>query len=477
MRQTCRRWGLVVVGSIFLIFALGIQVGAATQPTPRKKPSFQAKTSKAKATPRTLSRSLQSTKTRTSTSKVKPRIQVTKKKTPQKKILSRSVQQSRHATRREKRSRQYTARPPFYIPPTASFSETSPPLPPDTTFAAALLVDAGTGEVLFSRNDHREWPAASLTKMMVALLTLEALERREVSLHTPITISKRASFAGGRSIHLRPGETFPLEELLQAMMVTSANDAAVALAEHLNGSVEACVAAMNHRARQLGMHDTVYQTPNGMPLNNGMPPDISTASDLAILGRTLAKHPLLLQWTSLNRVPFREGRTSLPNTNRLVGRVPGVDGLKTGYTAKARFNLVTTAQRGPLRLIAIVLGGQSSSLRFHAAANLLEWGFTRFTQVNVTESSQPLGTEVRVEQGSISSLQAVAAKRASLVMRKDEVDDVHVLFHIPSVIAAPIARDQVLGHVVIRNNDRTVAVIPAISPWHVPRTQWFPARH
>jgi D-alanyl-D-alanine carboxypeptidase (penicillin-binding protein 5/6) len=247
------------------------------------------------------------------------------------------------------------------------------------------LADADTGEILFSLNDHREWPAASLTKMMVALLTLEAISRGGLSLHTPVVISRRASAAGGRSINLRTGEVFPLEELLQAMMVTSANDAAVALAEELEGSVEDCVAAMNRRARQLGMHDTVFQTPNGLPLNNGAPPDLSTAADLVILGRALAKHPLLLQWTSLDRVPFREGRTSLPNTNRLVGRIPGVDGLKTGYTAKARFNLVTTAQRGPLRLIAVVLGGQSSRLRFYTAANLLEWGFTRSTRLSTLE--------------------------------------------------------------------------------------------
>lgn len=389
MRQTwCRWWGLVVVGSVFLLSTLAIQSEAAVQSISSKKQASTTKATKTKAASRISSQKRQPSKSKFSVKRATPKVQTAKKKSLQKKIASRSTRRSLHVARSSKRSRRYAARNQFAVPPSYSFSEASPPLPPAKTFAAALLVDAGTGKVLFSLNDHREWPAASLTKMMVALLTLEAIERREASLYTPITISKRASAAGGRSIHLRAGEIFPLEELLQAMMVTSANDAAVALAEHLSGSVEACVAAMNHRARQLDMHDTVYQTPNGMPLNNGMPPDISTASDLAILGRTLAKHPLLLQWTSLNRVPFREGRTSLPNTNRLVGRVPGVDGLKTGFTAKARFNLVTTAQRGPLRLIAVVLGGQSSSLRFHTAANLLEWGFTRFTQINVTENGK-----------------------------------------------------------------------------------------
>jgi D-alanyl-D-alanine carboxypeptidase (penicillin-binding protein 5/6) len=312
--------------------------------------------------------------------------------------------------------------------------------------------------------------------MMVALLTLEAIERSKLSLVTSILISKRAGNEGGRTVHLRPGEQLPLEELLQAMMVTSANDAAVAIAEHLYGSVEACVAAMNQRAQQLGMHDTSYRTPNGLPLKDGTPPDISSAADQAILARALAKHHLLLEWTSLNRVPFREGRTSLPNTNRLVGQVPGVDGLKTGFTLKARYNLVTTAQRGSLRLIAVVLGGRSSGLRFHTAANLLEWGFTNYTRMNVIKSGKPLG-KVRIEQGSVSTLQPIAAKDASLLLRKEDIEDLKIVFQFPSVILAPIARDQVLGQVVVRNNDRTVAIIPAVSPRDIPRAHWFPARH
>jgi D-alanyl-D-alanine carboxypeptidase (penicillin-binding protein 5/6) len=338
-----------------------------------------------------------------------------------------------------------------------------------------LLTEAETGEVLFALNDHREWPTASLAKMMVALLTFEAMERGELSLSTPIPISKRASREGGRTIHLRSGEKFPLEELLRAMMVTSANDAAIALAERLYGSVEDCVAAMNRRARQLEMQDTLYRTPNGLPLPDKTPPDISSAADQAILARTLAKHSLLLEWTSLNRVPFREGRTSLPNTNHLVGQVPGVDGLKTGFTAKARFNLVTTAQRGALRLIAVVLGGRSSGLRFNAAANLLEWGFMNFTRMNLIKSGKPLG-EVRIEKGSSSTLQPIAARGASLLVRKEDIEDLKIVQQLPSVISAPIVRDQVVGQVVVRNNDQTIAIIPAISPRDIPRAHWFPAR-
>lgn len=474
MRHMRRRWWAVLVaGSIVLTLGQNLQSEAGLQSSPAKRRSTL---SAAQATNSSGSRlSIQKTQ-RLQPQRTPPGVQPRRSQKSQ--VKSHTLRLTRSSTRRRYvRLLGRSVLPSTVESSSSSFSENSPPLPSPRTFAAALLADAETGQVLFSLNDHRQWPTASLAKMMVALLTLEAVERREASLNDPVVISRRASEAKGRTIRLRPGEEFPLEELLQAMMVTSANDAAVALAEHLKGSVEACVIAMNKRAQQLGMQDTIFRTPNGLPPSDGSQPDLSSAADLAILGRTLAKHPLLLQWTSLNRIPFREGRILLPNTNHLVGRVPGVDGLKTGFTVKARYNLVTTAQRGSLRLIAIVLGGQSSGLRFHTAENLLEWGFAHFTRMSVIEGGQPLGTEVRVEQGSISTLQPVAASAASLLVRKGEADDVHVVLQVPSVIAAPITRDQVLGHVVVRNNDQTIAVIPAVSPWDIPRAHWSPARH
>ena len=351
-----------------------------------------------------------------------------------------------------------------------------PPLPPVRAFAAVLLVDAETGQVLFSQNEHKEWPAASLTKMMVGLLALEAVDRGLLSLQTPVSISRRASQAGGRTINLRPGEVFPLEDLLRAMLVTSANDAAVAVAERLKGSVEVCVPAMNKRAQELGMLQTQYQTVNGLPPTDGSPPDVSSAADMAILARALVRHQQVLRWTALSRVPFRAGQIMLPNTNRLVGKVAGVDGLKTGFTYKARFNLVSTAQRGPLRLIAVVMGGQSSKIRFRTAADLLEWGFARFTRLHVVKSGEPLGTAVRVEYGSVSALQPIAATDASFLLRKGEDADLKIFLQLPAVVSAPISRHQVLGEMVVRNSQRTVAIIPALSPWDVPKAYWVPAR-
>ena len=245
------------------------------------------------------------------------------------------------------------------LPAVSLQSVAAPPLPSPRDFAAVLLQEADSGQVLFARHEKRIWPLASLTKMMVGLIALEALRDGRVSLHTPVTISRRASRAGGRSVNLRAGETLPFGELLQAMLVTSANGAAIAVAEHLSGSVEAYIREMNARATALGMHQTRFQTVNGLPPSGRVAPDQASALDLTILTRALLAYPQLLDWTSRRRIPFRAGKQRLRNTNFLVGRLAGVDGLKTGYTAKARFNLVTTAKRDGLRLIAVVRPGRT----------------------------------------------------------------------------------------------------------------------
>ncbi len=251
-----------------------------------------------------------------------------------------------------------------------------------------LLADAETGQLLLAENIDKRWPTASLAKMMVGLLAMEDLEEGRISLQTPVVVSTRASRERGRTINLRPGEVFPLGEMLQAMLVTSANDASVAVAERLYGSVAACVAAMNRKARALGMRSTRYQTVNGMPLPGGSAGDISSARDLAVLGMELIRYRRVVRWTSLYQVPFRDGVDMLPNTNHLVGRMDGVTGLKTGFTVRARYNLVATAQRGEKNLIVVVLGGRNSRVRFDAAEEFLEWGFAKETYRSDTDQSQ-----------------------------------------------------------------------------------------
>jgi D-alanyl-D-alanine carboxypeptidase len=275
----------------------------------------------------------------------------------------------------------------FHSTPARVVRQSEPVIVKD--YESLILADAESGQVLLAEDIDKQWPAASLTKMMVGLLALEDIAKERFSLRTPVVISERASRARGRTIKLREGEEFPLGELLQAMLVTSANDASVAVAEHIRGSVEACVTAMNRQAQRLGMTQTEFQTVNGLPLSDGSAGDFSSARDLVTLARALLRHDLVLEWTSHDQVPFRDGLQMLPNTNRLVGRVDGVTGLKTGFTSRARYNLVATAQRGSLSLIAVVLGGRNSRIRFETAAQYLEWGFT-----NYREQSASYGEEV-----------------------------------------------------------------------------------
>ncbi len=351
-----------------------------------------------------------------------------------------------------------------------------PELPAFRHFEAALLQDAQTGQVLFSHNSQKIWPQASLTKMMLGLIVFEDIERGRVSLETQVTISRRASRTKGRTISLRAGQVFRLSELLRAVLVTSANDAAVAIAEHVCGSVNHCVRRMNVRARQLGMEQTRYRTVNGMPTRTDRAPDKASADDIALLTRALLRHPHVLAWTSQPSMSFGHRRKQLPNTNRLVGRIHGVDGLKTGFTNKARFNLVTTAQRGSLRLIAVVFGGKTSKTRFRVAEDLLEWGFANFTRLPLIEGGSLLWVEVRVENGNLSAFQPVAAATAAPLLPKDAIGAVSIALQLPTHVVAPVLRNQVLGEVVVRRGKQTLATIPAVSPDNIPQARWAHAR-
>ena len=351
-----------------------------------------------------------------------------------------------------------------------------PELPAFKHFEAALLQDAQTGQVLFAHNSQKIWPQASLTKMMLGLIVFEDIERGRVNLETQVTISRRASRTKGRTISLRTGQVFQLTELLRAVLVTSANDAAVAIAEHVCGSVSQCVQRMNARARQLGMKQTRYRTVNGMPTRTDRAPDKASADDIALLTRALLRHRPVLAWTSQPSMSFGHRRKHLPNTNRLVGRIHGVDGLKTGFTNKARFNLVTTAQRGSLRLIAVVLGGKTSRLRFRVAEDLLEWGFDNFTRLPLIEGGSLLWVEVRVENGNLSAFQPVAAATSAPLVPKGDVGAVSISLQLPTHVAAPVLRNQVLGEVVVRRGKKTLATIPAVSPNDIPQARWAHVR-
>jgi D-alanyl-D-alanine carboxypeptidase (penicillin-binding protein 5/6) len=240
---------------------------------------------------------------------------------------------------------------------------------------AELLMDATTGQVLMEQNCHKGWKPASLVKMMLMLLVAEHVEEGSISWDDSVRVSAAASRMGGSQVYLKQGEVFVLEELMEAIAIGSANDASYAVAEHVAGTAEKFVEFMNKRARQLGMHDTVYYNVHGLPAGRGKKDNVTSAFDCSVIARELLHHPKVFEWTSTRQTAFRNGTLTLHNTNSLIGSYPGADGLKTGYFSSSGFNIVATAARDGRRYIAVVLGSPSSKLRFSEAKRLLSQGF------------------------------------------------------------------------------------------------------
>lgn len=247
-------------------------------------------------------------------------------------------------------------------------------------YQSALVMDLSTGKVLYAHNENKQIIPASLVKMMVGLIAMEEILKRHISLDDEITVTAAASRIGGHQVYLKHGEVFTLEELLKAIVISSANDAAYAVAEYIGkGDVNAFVKMMNKRAKELKLHNTRFANPHGLPPNKrkGQKENYSTAYDLAQLGRYLTRFPMIVKWTSTRLDSFRNGTFQLLNTNhRFLRQVKGANGLKTGYHPRgAGFCLVATASREGKKLLTVVTGAKNSRDRLTASKMLIELGF------------------------------------------------------------------------------------------------------
>ncbi len=246
-------------------------------------------------------------------------------------------------------------------------------------YLGAIVVDAATGKVLFEdKADTKGYPA-STQKLMDLLIILEKIEQKQLTFQDPVPVSAKASHIGGSRVWLKEKEVFPVDEMLYALIVQSANDVAVALAEKVAGSTDAFVELMNQRARELGMTSTVFHSVHGLPPGPGQEHDVTTARDLAVLCRELLKHKDTLRYTSTHSRPFRANdqkhMVMMRNHDHLLGSVEGVDGLKTGYFAQAGYSIAVTAARNGQRVIVVVLGSADRKVRDAKAAELLAKGF------------------------------------------------------------------------------------------------------
>ena len=329
-------------------------------------------------------------------------------------------------------------------------------------YKGALLEDADSGRVLMAYNADMEWPPASMAKMMNLLVAQEQINSGRFNGNDPVRISERAAHTGGSRVGLKEGDVYPLRELMKAALVKSANDAAVAVAEKIGGSVEAMVRMMNERAQQLGMTHTLYQTVDGLPPRPTHDADRTTALDLAIVGRAIIRETNLLMWSSQEHMDFDNGVAILNNTNHLIGHFEGCDGLKTGFTYQAGFNVTTTAKRGDMRLIAVILGAPSNAQRFAQAAKLMDWGFDQFTAVSLLRSGQPLPVHVQVHEGPL--IQPVAATDLKLVVPKANASGVHVVYDVAPAIDGPITTGEPLGRAIAQDEGQAATEVIAVSP-------------
>ena len=307
---------------------------------------------------------------------------------------------------------------------------------------AAILMEPETGRVLYEKAPDERMPIASITKLMTLLLTFEAIRGGKLTLDTPVPVSEHAYHMGGSQIWLEPGEQFTLDEMLKAICVSSANDAAVAVAELVGGSETAFVQQMNARAAELGMEHTTFRNACGLDTEG----HLSTARDVAIMSRTILNTcPEVLHYTGIWTDTLRGGQTQLVNTNKLLRRYNGITGLKTGTTGGAGVCITASATRDGLDLIAVVLGAPSSKERFEAATTLLDYGFAAYRAAPVPlPEDRPLQLKVKGSTEETVPLDYAALPQTAL-LPAESAGQLTVQLSLPEVLEAPVTRGQTVG--------------------------------
>ena len=313
-------------------------------------------------------------------------------------------------------------------------------------YKSALLADVESGRILFHDRMHQMIYPASLVKMMVSLIVLEEIDEGRISLKDSVKVSSWASKIGGHQVYLKQGEVFKLKELMKAIVISSANDASVAVAEHVFGKDKQFIKKMNNRAVELGMKKTRFFSVHGLPPGRGQKLDESTTFDMYLLAMELLKHPQYLKWSSIRMDSFRNGTFQLLNTNhRLIRNYRGMDGMKTGYHRRAGFNLVSTAEREGERFISIIMGAKNSRSRGQSATHLLDYGFNNFTKYFLSKKEETVPYFAEVEEGEAEKVSLKSAETVRILLNSQELKRLEIWPQIPSKTKAPVAADQQLG--------------------------------
>ena len=341
----------------------------------------------------------------------------------------------------------------------------------DIPAPSAILMDAATGTILFEKNADERLPPASVTKVMTLLLVMEALDSGRIGWDDTVIASENAAAKGGSQVYLEVGEQMSMDEMLKSVVVSSANDCATALAEHIAGSEAAFVEMMNARAQELGLTDTHYVNCTGLDDEPNAAEHLTTAHDIAVISRELLRHDEIRKYTTIWMDTVRDGKFGLSNTNKLVRFYEGTTGLKTGYTSAAGHCISASAKRDGIELIAVVLNCSSSTDRFQSAKALLDYGFANYALVNA-EPDEPL-KPLHVVLGTQDTLTPVLQETAPILIEKGEQSKIVKTVSVCEEIAAPVTAGQQLGTLTLSAGERVLAEIPIISPETVERlTLW-----
>jgi D-alanyl-D-alanine carboxypeptidase len=355
----------------------------------------------------------------------------------------------------------------------------------DTTgkgYTAAYLIESSTHQVLFEENANVPLPTASMAKMMTLLLAMEEIRDGRLKLDTPVTISARSSKLGGSQIYAKEGQVFPLQTLLAATMIQSANDAAEAIAEKIGGSAENFVDLMNQRAKAMGLKDTNFYDPHGLP-NSQDPKRINTMSahDLALLGVELMKYPLMREYAKMPTMAFSNATftSGLTNPNHLINPhkqdyFPDATGLKTGYSGPAGYCVTASAKRGDMELVCVVMGARQNRgplSSFGIASKLFSNAFANYNLATVLKKGATVG-QANVADGTAKSVPAIASADAKALVKRGQEGSVKIAF-VASPLTAPVSSGQQVGTIAVQQDGKTIAKVPALSGAAVAEQPWW----
>ena len=344
-------------------------------------------------------------------------------------------------------------------------------------YTSALVLEASTGRVLFEDNADMPVPTASMAKMMTLLITMDEIQQGNLKYDTPVTISARASKMGGSQVYLRAASVWPVKNLLIATMVHSANDAAMALAEKIAGSGESFADLMNQKAQDLGLKNSRFFDPHGLPPSDPSMNNVMSARDLAKLGQELMKHPFMRQLAVIPEMEFRNGTLErIYNPNRLLRFYEGATGIKTGYSGPAGFSVTASAKRNNLELVCVVTGAKTSrgpQSSFELAAGLMNKAFMQYRMVTPLKQGAVVG-QANVTDGQAETVPVMAPQDVKALVKRGEEKGVSVKFN-PAAVTAPVKKGQQIGTIVVQNGTEKLAEMPAVAAQDVAKQPWWKA--